>query len=236
MPYQVLAPEAQPCVWMCAGVIRYRLCERGYDCDNCPLDAALRGTLAPAAQRAPSLEPSTGVHSFPDDRLYAPGHLWVMAHALEDTRVWRLGLDAFAAAIVGCTLRVSGPVVSTTLLRGDPMCAIDLGMGTLTLRAPLAGSVARSNETLRLDPRRAVTDPYGEGWLVEIAGLDAGAILKFDAAARAAAGAAEDLRRFRRTLALRLLSETSAAPDPLADLRQILGGPRYLELVAQFVH
>ena len=32
----------QACVWMRAGVIRYRLCDRGFDCDRCPLDAGLR--------------------------------------------------------------------------------------------------------------------------------------------------------------------------------------------------
>ena len=40
MPYQVLAPETEPCVWMSAGLISYKLCDRGFDCENCPLDAA----------------------------------------------------------------------------------------------------------------------------------------------------------------------------------------------------
>ena len=43
MSKQVLANRAQPCVWMCAGVLRYRLCPNDFDCDNCLLDAALRG-------------------------------------------------------------------------------------------------------------------------------------------------------------------------------------------------
>lgn len=30
------------CVWMRAGVIRFWLCDRDFDCEHCPLDAALR--------------------------------------------------------------------------------------------------------------------------------------------------------------------------------------------------
>ena len=39
MLQKVLSPA---CVWMRAGVIRFWLCDRDFDCDNCPLDAALR--------------------------------------------------------------------------------------------------------------------------------------------------------------------------------------------------
>lgn len=31
------------CVWMQAGVVGYKLCDREFDCDRCPFDAALRG-------------------------------------------------------------------------------------------------------------------------------------------------------------------------------------------------
>lgn len=31
------------CVWMQAGVVGYKLCDREFDCDLCPFDAALRG-------------------------------------------------------------------------------------------------------------------------------------------------------------------------------------------------
>lgn len=242
MPYQVLAPEAQPCVWMCAGLISYKLCERGFDCENCPLDAALRGTICPSPQRAgATLDRRTGAQQLPEDRLYTPGHLWVQARPHDDVRVWRVGLDAFAAAVIGCATGVGAIPPAWPVQRGERICDIDLGMGFLTLHAPVAGRVLRANEAVLRDPRRAVTEPYEDGWLVEIQGLDAGAILGLRSAAQARAATDEDLRRFRRTLALRLLTDPAraagqAAADPLSDLRQVLGGVRYLELVGQFVH
>jgi hypothetical protein len=31
------------CLWMLSGVLNYRLCDRDFDCEHCPLDRALRG-------------------------------------------------------------------------------------------------------------------------------------------------------------------------------------------------
>lgn len=36
----------QQCVWMQAGVVGYKLCDREFDCDRCPFDAALHGEAA----------------------------------------------------------------------------------------------------------------------------------------------------------------------------------------------
>ncbi|HYX31218.1 MAG TPA: hypothetical protein VE863_21970 [Pyrinomonadaceae bacterium] len=34
-------PPTAYCVWMDAGVMNYKLCDRAFDCDRCPLDQAL---------------------------------------------------------------------------------------------------------------------------------------------------------------------------------------------------
>jgi len=34
-------PPSTYCVWMDAGVVNYKLCDRAFDCDRCPLDLAL---------------------------------------------------------------------------------------------------------------------------------------------------------------------------------------------------
>jgi hypothetical protein len=44
------APPSIYCVWMDAGVVNYKLCDRGFDCERCPLDQALH--------RRPSARPA----------------------------------------------------------------------------------------------------------------------------------------------------------------------------------
>ena len=46
-------PQPPPvrCVWMDAGVVNYKLCDRGYDCERCPLDQGLH--RRPSERSAP---------------------------------------------------------------------------------------------------------------------------------------------------------------------------------------
>lgn len=242
MTFQVLAPETQPCVWMAAGQISYRLCDRGFDCENCPLDAALRGQVRSPAAVPASLDQRSGESLLPGDRLYSPGHLWVQALAHDDQRLWRVGLDAFAAALIGCAIAVRWELARETVHRGDRLCELDLGMGALPIAAPISGRIIHGNRTLQENPRSLVTEPYGEGWLVEVEGLDPGAILGLRASGRHLEQTRQDIRRFRRTLALHLLiasgtdATTEGSDGPLRDLRQVLCGPRYLEILGQFIH
>jgi hypothetical protein len=60
MSLEVAYPPAQACVWMEAGVLRYWLCNHDFDCDNCPLDAALRGVPLASPQRAKEPAAATG--------------------------------------------------------------------------------------------------------------------------------------------------------------------------------
>lgn len=243
MPYQVLAPEAQPCVWMCAGLISYRLCDRGLDCERCPLDEALRGQMRAPTASQPHLDRRADEGLFPEDRLYSPGHSWVQVLSLNGGRRSRLGLDAFAAALIGCATEVRWGPLRGVVQRGDRVCEVDLGLGSIGLAAPISGRLVRGNRTLQDHPETLVTDPYGDGWILEVEGLDPGGILGLGSAARAREQTEQDRRRFRRSLALRLLTDSgcdpmsAASPDEsIRDLRQVLCGTRYVELVEQFVH
>lgn len=40
---RIIPPEELKCVWMVAGVLSYRLCNRAYECESCLLDKALQG-------------------------------------------------------------------------------------------------------------------------------------------------------------------------------------------------
>ena len=42
------------CVWMCAGLVAWKLCDRDFDCEHCPFDRAMRGGDA-----SPSPGPAT---------------------------------------------------------------------------------------------------------------------------------------------------------------------------------
>lgn len=234
-----LPPGAEPCVWMCAGLISYRLCTEEFDCDHCLLDVALRGECwAPTPLGA--LDHSGLQGSVRDDRLYTSGHLWVQK--LDRAGSCRVGIDAFAAAILGAIAAVRWRPHRVQLEPGDAICDLDLAPGLVTLGAPLRGSIAYANEALYRHPELLLSSPYDHGWLVELGAADDRALDALATPRAALDRLAIDLRRFRRAAALRLLTGLdgdatgAASARHLTDLTQLLAGDDYLALVGGFIH
>jgi glycine cleavage system H protein len=227
-----------PCIWMSAGLIRYKLCSRELDCEHCPLDAALRGDQAARVGQEELAASSSRAIEFPADRKYSSRHWWVQPASTSGAA--RLGLDALATALLGApTAVVWAPGVEPVAL-GDALCTLDLPFGALTLTSPLAGGSARPNPALEQDPSLIVTSPYGEGWLTAVEGAVEGPELVDASAIRQRSS--HDLRRFRRRVALHLLAELEEVGPtladggrPLTDLRRMLGPRRYLALIQELV-
>lgn len=237
-----------PCIWMTAGLVSYRLCDREYDCDRCPLDAALRGPGSTAAESAPPAAaggakgPNRNGGDFPADRRYGAGHTWLRPSGDGDPGRFRIGLDGLAAALLEAPRAVRCAAAGRFLAPGETACELDLEGGVLALGLPIAGEVVAVNAACRRDPSLVVADPYGDGWLLEIAADAAAPGPRLFPAAEARRRAGHDLRHFRRRVALDLLATDDGVgatlPDggePLLDLRSLLGARRHLELVRELV-
>lgn len=58
-PPPLPAYGGMPCIWMSAGLVAYKLCDRGFECDGCPFDRAMRGALPPVrVGRGPNAGPT----------------------------------------------------------------------------------------------------------------------------------------------------------------------------------
>jgi len=246
-----LSQRVQPCIWMTAGLVAYKLCDRDFDCEHCPLDAALRGELRSSPQGVPL--PSAYTATFPEDRVYSSGHLWLQQwrQGTEEAgkRVSRLGVDSFAAALLGSCHELRGASPGTALAAGQTCCELDLGCGGLPLATPVAGVMGAVNPLLEEDPELVSTAPYGEGWLVEVISgnprTPGAEVVSEVGEAESSEGAGEerfgfsglfeaeaarertrlDLRHFRRKVALHMLTDSALLGPTLAD-----GGARLTDL------
>jgi len=168
--------DALPCVWMTAGLVAYKLCDRGLDCEGCPFDAAMRGAMpAPAFDTAVLRglpPPGAGLPSFaaafPDDRRYHSGHLWVQHRATNRESTVRLGLDAFAARLLSHAHAVILPALGHRLEHGRVACWLTDGPDLVALASPVDGTVTSRNHGLRDSPALALAHPYDQGWLLEV--------------------------------------------------------------------
>lgn len=238
MPPSWTTHESQPCLWMAAGLITYRLCDRDFDCEHCPLDAALQGDSRRPGSTAKHHGGRPAASHFPADRQYSSGHVWVRP---EDDGTARLGLDAFAANLLDrliearCGLAASQP--------GEVFSELRLDSGALSLALPIRARTTHGNPLLRDQPHLALTAPYGDGWLVTTAGTDSADFELLMSADEALQRSQQDLRLFRRRIALEMLTDAgdlgrcmADGGEPLTDLRQMLGAPRYCALLRELVH
>lgn len=243
----LLPADALPCVWMSAGLMTYRLCDREYDCDHCPLDAAMRG-LTPEAAAAPGreTEPLTGETedaaeatppewTFVEDRLFHPGHGW--AQQLSPIRV-RCGVDEFAARLLERVHAVVLPAPATAVQQGRIAYWVVDGAQLVPLRSPVTGSVERINQGVQLHPELLASSPYADGWLMEVrvmGSLDRQPNLL--TATDQARHTREQLRRFCRRWAHDAAVHREVGrtmPDGgerITDLRRLFGEMRFRKLV-----
>jgi glycine cleavage system H lipoate-binding protein len=243
MVYHIEPVTAEPCVWMRAGLLNYKLCDRDFDCEHCPLDAALRGgpSAMPLPGHAPA-SPGRRVGTLPDDRLYSWGHTWVQPIA-EGDECLRFGLDGFATSLIDAPRQVRWTPSTRPLRRGETICEIELDGGFLVLGTPVEARLRRRNHALENDPAHLVTAPYGDGWIAELVPAGDGAGDDLLSAEAAREQARMDRQRFWRKVALHLLAGSGTAGTTLADggelltdLRQVLGGTLYLQLVRELIH
>ena len=113
----------------------------------------------------------------PEDLKYTAEHEWVRAG---DGGTVRVGITHYAQDALGDVVFVSLPEVGATVTAGEACGEVESTKSVSEIYAPLSGEVTARNDALETRPELINSDPYGEGWLVEISG-DVGAAELMDA-------------------------------------------------------
>jgi glycine cleavage system H lipoate-binding protein len=166
--HQTVNPGLIPCIWMQAGVVDYKLCDRDYDCELCPFDEALHTRSSQQALRETRAQfESTIVQGcgVEPDLFYHPAHTWAR---IEEGGVVRAGLDDFGQRILGRAYSISLPALRTTVQAGSECSRLTHQAGVSFLIAPVTGNVKEVNSKLLQRPGLMNRDAYGEGWLMLI--------------------------------------------------------------------
>lgn len=108
----------------------------------------------------------------PEDLRYTAEHEWV--RTADDGRV-RVGITDYAQDALGDVVFVSLPEVGATVTAGEACGEVESTKSVSEIYAPLTGEVTARNAELDQRPDLVNQDPYGDGWLVEIAVADASA-------------------------------------------------------------
>ena len=167
-----------PCVWVSAGVLSYRLCDREYECEGCPLHLALRGggvgaltpDLAEAAPTgAPRGEDPVGRYlaelgagcTLHLDLAYSADGLWLQ---VESSGALRIGLDDYTLRLLQPVDDVVLPRVGAWLRHRAPCAWVNRGRLAIALRCPVAGEVVEVHSRPILGPPRSGEDAEQRWW------------------------------------------------------------------------
>ena len=96
----------------------------------------------------------------PAELSYTSEHEWVSALTAEGTV--RVGITDHAQDALGDVVYVDLPSV------GDSVAAEDSFGEIESTKSVIAGEIVAVNEGLEDDPALVNSDPYGEGWIIEI--------------------------------------------------------------------
>lgn len=101
----------------------------------------------------------------PEELKYTPEHEWI-ASTGDDTV--RIGITDHAQNQLGDVVFVDLPTVGTQMSAGGAFGEVESTKSVSEVFAPLAGEIVGRNDALESSPELVNSDPYGQGWLVEI--------------------------------------------------------------------
>jgi glycine cleavage system H protein len=107
----------------------------------------------------------------PSDLKYTAEHEWVRVS--EGSRTVRIGITDYAQEALGDVVYVSLPDVGTEVAPGATFGEVESTKSVSDIYAPLPGTISARNDALDDQPGLINSDPYGDGWIVEIELSDA---------------------------------------------------------------
>lgn len=101
----------------------------------------------------------------PADLRYTAEHEWVRVTGDGTVRV---GITDFAQSSLGDVVYVQLPEVGTEVTAGESFGEVESTKSVSDLYAPITAKVTAVNGELEANPQLVNSDPYGQGWLLEL--------------------------------------------------------------------
>lgn len=101
---------------------------------------------------------------FPPELKYTPDHIW----ARLEGDIATVGITDFAQQQLSDIVYVEVETIGDTLAKDTIFGTVEAIKTTSDLFMPMSGEVLTFHEALIKKPKMVNTDPYGEGWMIQI--------------------------------------------------------------------
>lgn len=102
--------------------------------------------------------------SVPAELKYTKEHEWIRVNG----KIARVGITRFAADQLGDIVFVEMPPAGKVTRQMEVLSSIESVKAVSDIYSPVSGKVTQANTALSAAPEKVNSDPYGEGWIVEI--------------------------------------------------------------------
>lgn len=104
-------------------------------------------------------------YTIPKDRTYAETHEWLK---LIENRRARVGISDYAQKKLKSIVYVDTPEIGREVPKGEVITTVESVKAVGEVIAPVDCKITAFNKTLEDDPSILNSDPYEQGWIVEI--------------------------------------------------------------------
>lgn len=101
----------------------------------------------------------------PENLRYSKEHEWVSEVS---SNKFRIGITDYAQSALGDIVYIQLPKIGTEVKANSVCGEVESTKSVSEIYAPISGKVVSVNNNLDSKPEIINSDPYGEGWIVEI--------------------------------------------------------------------
>lgn len=102
----------------------------------------------------------------PEELSYTEEHEWIRLH--EDGVTATIGITDFAQGELGDIVFIELEPEGESFEQGDVFGSVEAVKAVSDLFLPVTGTIQRINPALEDNPELVNSDPFGEGWMIEV--------------------------------------------------------------------
>ncbi len=152
--------ESHRCRHMLSGYVPVKYCSHNFECATCEYDQLIEEEIRSQEVPETPVELVAGFALAPG-YYYHRGHTWARVEYGGQVRV---GIDDFAARLLGPPEGLELPALGSALNQGEPGVELRRGGHRAGMLSPVQGIVVAVNPNLRHRPGLANHSPYASGW------------------------------------------------------------------------
>ena len=102
--------------------------------------------------------------NIPENLKYSKDHEWVLLTG----SIARVGITDYAQDALGDVVFVQLPATNIKVEAGSSCSEVESTKSVSDIYVPVSGTIVSVNDALTNSPNLVNTDPYGDGWIMEI--------------------------------------------------------------------